>query len=273
MTNPAPAKEKTPEKPLTLEELSNRLAVLSTDLSALQTSVGKIEPTTSAAQQSVSAATGPPPFRKELQDLWIAGTVGALLAAIAEKLPDIVAAERTFLRQSAPPVDLAYTADRFLQFGYAFFFLAYFFVANILNKRDHDLTWRDILFDIGQSAGGLIVVWALGFVSAKPPLSIGHAVVTSNAVIIVIAVGALALFWKDKNSGKANPQRVVGFVVALVACATWWPPISRATSDGFVKGANVLLLTALGGVLSWYAWARLHEVGATDTTQTRRDPA
>ncbi len=151
-------------------------------------------------------------FKKSLQQLYVAGTLGAFFSALARNLPADI-----FRLRSAAFGNVA--IDRCIRYGYVFWLLTYFFVSNTENDRRKASViepW-DITYDIIQSLFSLVALFVLGFI-VDTPYKLGAYAWTNLAIA---AICFLSLVWfreseEAKNSG-INRLRWAGFVVSAVS--------------------------------------------------------
>jgi hypothetical protein len=147
--------------------------------------------------------------RRAFRDLWVAGTVGAMFAAITRNLPQ-------FFETGYPPAGVSY-GPVVVRYGYALWFLAYFFVTNLDNAKPDEPAPKDVLFDILQSLVSLWALFWLGFALSGHGYFLDTALSSSlwhaNLAILVIAAASLMLFGKTSGIWP-NALRGSGVIVA-----------------------------------------------------------
>ena len=177
----------------------------------------------SGEPQAGSQSTKALDLRREVQDLWVAGTVGALFGVLSTKLPT------AFIEFSMNP-DWRYTADRVLRFGSVVWFLFYFFTANVINKRSEAVSWEDLTFDLLQSAGALLLLIGAGFADDNVQLELRWFLVLFSVVILLIAY--LSGKWFGSERKEANSHRKWGGIIALLLGLIWLIPAPKFFSSG-----------------------------------------
>ena len=183
---------------------------------------------------------------RALQRLWVAGTMGAFFTAFARNLPG-------HLGQIGWPIDVGYTLNIYLRYGYLLWLLLYFFASNLrVQSRGNEPDRHDILFDVVQSASALTAAYFLDFITTSEHRGVA-VFAWPNAAIIVISGLALCLF---KGDGKQT-IRVAGFLLALVS-ATF--AILGTNHPSKVMGALTVLLALLFVVLWRFIGVRVRSI-------------
>jgi len=139
-------------------------------------------------------------FKNAFRRLWVAGTLGAFFAALANNIP-------THVRQltgSLPITDSIF--DRSLRYGYLLWFLVYFFVSN-LHIDDSTVRYRDIVYDVVQSFLSLTSLYFLGFVRPDTSYRLGAYAIT-NAGILAICLLAIAWFRSQPKAKEYGINRL-----------------------------------------------------------------
>jgi len=183
--------------------------------------------------------------RKALRDLWVAGTAGAILTALARNLP--------LLQEAGLPPTFPEVLDELLRIAYTVFLLAYFFVSNVDNS-DETPDWCDILFDVVQSAATLWALFWIGFAlpghghGSNAP---GLAMRSTGIAIAAIAFSSLVIHgWTSK--GKLNGSRFAALVLSLIMFGATYACIPIITMLYVAAGVWVLLCL----VLWWFIAVR-----------------
>jgi hypothetical protein len=181
--------------------------------------------------------------KKEVQRLWVAGTVGAFFAAAFSSIPVHIN-----LISSKP--DWLYTLDLSIRYGYLLWLLVYFFMSNI--RIDQSDNPKDLKYDLIQSVLSLTVLVALDFGVPGQGLRVGasyaEGITVANAAIIIIAGLALKWFPVDNLGG----LRIAGLVLAGMSIIVAWTPFSAVQVMGVVAVLELILI----GVLAVYVHRR-----------------
>jgi len=152
---------------------------------------------------------------RAFQRLWVAGTLGAFFSLLVRNIP-LDWQERSW------PGDFNYTADRFIRYGYLFWFIAYFLISNLDNDyQDPAPTWKELFYDVVQSAGALTAAFFLGFGQPDAHYRLYAHAIFSGEIALICTV-SLIFFHKNATAG-VNLLRAVGGVIsfAAVALALW----------------------------------------------------
>jgi hypothetical protein len=142
-------------------------------------------------------------FLQSLRKFWIAGAAGAYFSALSHNLPTDLMALRN---PSRPPFALGHF---FLQYGYVFWLLFYFFISSFDVDTNEKHTWWDVSFDIAQSFLALVVAFKLlVFVNSKPGNAFDSQMFNYGlacVVIFFISVGSFLLFSPDTPLRRFHP--------------------------------------------------------------------
>ena len=177
--------------------------------------------------------------RKELQKMWVAGTLGAYFTTLLRTLP-------VYLHQISSTPDWVYTFDLFIRYGYLAWFLIYFFMSNL---RIDPTNANELRFDVIQSFASLTALVFLDFVVPGTGIPLGEywwAVTIANLTIIIIA--SLALYWFHDN--RLTFIRIAGIVLALISIVVAWLPFSALVTLSLVGVFEIALLLVLGKFVS-----------------------
>src|SRR6267378_2971978 len=159
---------------------------------------------------SIARVSGRAAFR----DLWVAGTLGALFAALASNLPQ-------FLGANYPPQGVSHFR-LCVRYGYAIWLLAYFFISNLNNRDEPDPNGNDLTFDIVQSIASLGALYWMGFVEPGHDqlldVHFSSALIAVNLAVAIICLAALLLL-RTVMKTRANILIAIGLLVALLMIA------------------------------------------------------
>lgn len=189
-------------------------------------------------------------FRKTVQKLGVAGTMGALFTAIIRNLP-------VTLAQHVQPYNWNYTADLLMRYAYLTWLLVYFVVSNSgFDASGYKRVKGDFSYDIGQALGTLLAAYFLGFVTFEYTRYEMSAYVVTNVVICGICF--VAWWWfkgQTPSTNSINRMRFFGGSVSLLstgfAAAVWavWRSNVPTWVFGVFAAAWALLTFALGSFI------------------------
>lgn len=168
--------------------------------------------------------------------LWVAGTLGAFFSGLAQHIP--VHAQELCLWRSCE-IDYAYTLDHVVRYLYVLWLLAYFFVSNMRKEAVPPvpfLRFRDLAFDVVQSAASLGGAFLLGFfgpgdvynfANYDNPDHVLRAVRGGSGAILVICSFSLMFFGCDEEEvrqsqtthGCLNKLRFAGLLLSAGSLA------------------------------------------------------
>jgi len=178
--------------------------------------------------------------KKALQQLWVAGTVGAFFSALARNLP--IHLSQTSLAE----FDLIYTLTVFLKYGYVIWLLGYFFYSALDNDlAEAGISSKDIAFDIVQSIVSLAAAYFLGFII---PIQVSGMTgfTAANFAVLFICLLSFGLYHRHSKAG-VNHLRLAGAVVSFIGA--FFSVLGNYAVLGPGQWATFVILFLLGVLL------------------------
>jgi hypothetical protein len=180
-------------------------------------------------------------FALAFQDLWVAGMAGSFFFFTWRSLAqDVFGTTPQFAAGSA--------VDRGVRYSFLLWLFGYFFIAAIKNKAPGTApTWRDILFDVVQSAFSVIAALFLGFVLQVPRNDWGAYFAASLAV--TITGGLSLLLFAGTSTRKVNVLRFIALIVGLVLLGLllWQSAVAPGPPS-----SSTLTIVVIGQVVLWF---------------------
>ncbi len=142
--------------------------------------------------------------------------------------------------------------DLLIRYGYLLWLIAYFLISATYDAEGGELRWRDIWFDVLQSAFSFLAAFFLGFIGATEHYEFRSAYAVTNVAIIFISLFSLWLFGFESEP-VLNWLRGLGLLISVVSFLLTFRPMPDTHALRWFAG----LLVGLWLILLAYIRFRL----------------